>query len=51
MSQDARPASIVRQHCSVILRWNDQDYFGNLFFDDSSSVSSTISEIGSLNTL
>lgn len=51
----------LNSHCILIMRWNDQDYFGSLFFDDSSflnqiveilrqHIGSTISEIGSLNT-
>jgi hypothetical protein len=54
--------SVLGPHCILIMRWNDQDYFGSLFFDDSAffnqivgilrqHVGSTVSEIGSLNTL
>jgi hypothetical protein len=26
--------SALDPHCIVILRWDDQDYLGSLFFDD-----------------
>jgi hypothetical protein len=54
--------SVLGPHCIRIMRWNDQDYFGSLFFDDSAFFNQIVeilanmsvrqfSEIGSLNTL
>ena len=53
--------SALDPHCIIIMRWNDQDYLGSLFFDDLNfrnqivailrqHIGSSISEIGSLNT-
>jgi len=53
------PSSALAPHCILIMRWNDQDYVGSLFFGDSEFLSeivevlrdhigSPISEIGDL---
>ena len=52
-------AATVIAHCFLIMRYNDQDYYGSLFFDDSGFLNQfsetlsrhiglLISEIGSL---
>ncbi len=53
--------SALDPHCILIMRWNDQEYLGSLFFDDLSflnqivailrqHIGSPICEIGSLDT-